>query len=145
MNDTLKNIVEPHLTKGQVLLDAREDSRGNFLKVVIDSEDKITLNDTAKLTKALRDSIEIDSKYPSGYRLEVSTPGLNNSLRFPFQYKKNINRTLVVSYIEKEVEVEVEGNLVKAGDNEIELIYSDKSIIINYENIIDAKVIVSFK
>tara|TARA_B100000214_G_scaffold298003_1_gene227942 strand:- start:329 stop:766 length:438 start_codon:yes stop_codon:yes gene_type:complete len=145
MNDTLRNIVEPHLTKGQVLLDAREDSRGNFLKVVIDSEDKITLNDTAKLTKALRDSIEIDSKYPSGYRLEVSTPGLNNSLRFPFQYKKNINRTLVVSYIEKEVEVEVEGNLVKAGDNEIELIYSDKSIIINYENIIDAKVIVSFK
>ena len=145
MNDTLRNIVEPHLTKGQVLLDAREDSRGNFLKVVIDSEDNITLNDTAKLTKALRDSIEIDSIYPSGYRLEVSTPGLNNSLRFPFQYKKNINRTLVVSYIEKEVEVEVEGNLVKAGDNEIELIYSDKSIIINYENIIDAKVIVSFK
>ena len=145
MNDTLKNIVEPHLTKGQVLLDAREDSRGNFLKVVIDSENKITLNDTAKLTKALRDSIEIDSKYPSGYRLEVSTPGLNNSLRFPFQYKKNINRTLVVSHIEKEEEVEVEGNLVKAGDNEIELIYSDKSIIINYENIIDAKVIVSFK
>ena len=145
MNDTLRNIVEPHLTKGQVLLDAREDSRGNFLKGVIESEDKITHNDTAKLTKALRDSIEIDSKYPSGYRLEVSTPGLNNSLRFPFQYKKNINRTLVVSYIEKEVEVEVEGNLVKAGDNEIELIYSDKSIIINYENIIDAKVIVSFK
>ena len=75
----------------------------------------------------------------------MSTPGLNNSLRYPFQYKKNINRTLVVSYIEKEVEVEVEGNLVKAGNNEIELIYSDKSIIINYENIIDAKVIVSFK
>jgi len=145
MNDTLRNIVEPHLTKGQVLLDAREDSRGNFLRVVIDSEDNITLNDTAKLTKALRDSIEIDSIYPSGYRLEVSTPGLNNSLRFPFQYKKNINRTLVVSHIEKEEEVEVEGNLVKAGDNEIELIYSDKSIIINYENIIDAKVIVSFK
>ena len=145
MNDTLRNIVEPHLTKGQVLLDAREDSRGNFLKVVIDSEDKITLNDTAKLTKALRDSIEIDSLYPSGFRLEVSTPGLNNALRFPFQYKKNINRTLGVSYIEKELEVKVEGILVKADDNEIELIYSDKSITINYENITDAKVIVSFK
>ena len=145
MNDTLRNIVEPHLANGQVLLDAREDSRGNYLRIVIDSEDNMTLSDTTRLTKALRDSIEIDSLYPSGFRLEVSTPGLNNSLRFPFQYKKNINRTLVVSYIEKEVEVEVEGNLVKAGDNEIELIYSDKSIIINYENIIDAKVIVSFK
>ena len=47
-----------------------------ILRIVIDSEDKITLNDTTRLTKALRDSIEIDSKYPSGYRLEVSTPGL---------------------------------------------------------------------
>ena len=145
MNDTLRNIVEPHLANGQVLLDAREDSRGNYLRIVIDSEDNMTLSDTTRLTKVLRNSIEIDSLYPSGIRLEVSTPGLNNSLRYPFQYKKNINRTLVVSYIEKELEVEVEGNLVKAGDNEIELIYSDKSIIINYENIIDAKVIVSFK
>ena len=145
MNDTLRNIVEPHLAKDQVLLDAREDSRGNYLRIVIDSEDNMTLSDTTRLTKVLKNSIEIDSLYPSGIRLEVSTPGLNNSLRYPFQYKKNINRTLVVSYIESEVEVEVEGNLVKAGDNEIELIYSDKSIIINYENIIDAKVIVSFK
>jgi Uncharacterized protein conserved in bacteria len=145
MNSTLRNIVESHLVKGQFLLDAREDSRGNYLRIIIDSEDNITLNDTTRLTKMLRDSNEVDALYPSGFRLEVSTPGLDNSLRFPFQYKKNINRTLVVSYIEKEVEVEVEGNLVKAGDNEIELIYSDKSIIINYENIIDAKVIVSFK
>ena len=145
MNNTLRNIVETLLTKGQVLLDARENSRGNYLRIVIDSEDNMTLSDTTRLTKALRDSIEIDSLYPSGFRLEVSTPGLNNSLRFPFQYKKNINRTLVVSYIEKEVEVEVEGNLVKAGENEIELIYCDKRITINYENIIDAKVIVSFK
>ena len=145
MNNTLRNIVESHLVKGQFLLDAREDSRGNYLRIVIDSEDNITLNDTTRLTKMLRDSIEIDALYPSGFRLEVSTPGLDNSLRFPFQYKKHIDRTLVVSYTEKEVEAEVEGNLVKADDNEIELIYSDKSIIINYENIIDAKVIVSFK
>ena len=145
MNDTLRNIVEPHLTKGQVLLDAREDSRGNFLKVVIDSEDKITLNDTAKLTKALRDSIEIDSKYPSGYRLEVSTPGLNNSLRFPFQYKKNINRNIAVSYTEDDLEIKVKGKLVKVSNNKIELKLSHESIIIHYEQIIDAKVIVSFK
>ena len=145
MNNTLRNIVETHLTKGQVLLDVRENSRGNYLRIVIDSENNMTLSDTTRLTKVLRNSIEIDSLYPSGFRLEVSTPGLNNALRFPFQYKKNINRTLVVSYIEKELEVEVEGNLVKADNNEIELIYSDKSITINYEKIIDAKVIVSFK
>ena len=145
MNDTLRNIVEPHLTKGKVLLDAREDLRGNYLRIVIDSEDNLTLNDTTRLTKVLRDSNEIDSIYPSGYRLEVSTPGLNNSLKFPFQYKKNINRTLVISYIKDKVEVKVKGKLVKISDNKIEIKYSGKSIIIHYEQIIDAKVIVSFK
>ena len=145
MNNTLRNIVESHLVKGQFLLDAREDSRGNYLRIIIDSEDNITLNDTTRLTKMLRDSNEIDALYPSGFRLEVSTPGLDNSLRFPFQYKKNINRALVVSYIEKDVEVKVKGTLVKISDNKIELKLPDKSIIIHYEQIVDAKVIVSFK
>ena len=62
-----------------------------------------------------------------------------------FQYKKNINRTLAICYTENEVEIKVKGNLVNVGDNEIELKYSDKSIIIYYEQIIDAKVLVSFK
>ena len=145
MNNTLKNIVETHLTKGQVLLDAREDSRGNYLRIVIDSEYGITLNDTTRLTKVLRDSNEIDSAYPSGYRLEVSTPGINNSLKFPFQYQKNINRNLAVSYMENEVRVKVKGKLVKISGNKIELKCSDKRIIIYYEQIIDAKVLVSFK
>ena len=145
MNNTLRNIVETHLVKGQVLLDAREDLRGNYLRIVIDSEDNITLNDTTRLTKILRDSNEIDSIYPSGYRLEVSTPGLNNPLKLPFQYRKNINRNLAVSYIENEVEIKVKGKLVKVSDNKIELKYSDQSIIIYYEQIIDAKVLVSFK
>ena len=145
MNDTLRNIVETHLSKGQILLDAKEDTRGNYLRIVIDSEDNITLNDTAKLTKALRNSIEIDSIYPSGYRLEVSTPGLNNSLKFPFQYQKNINRNLAVSYIENEIEMKAKGKLVKISNDKIELKCSNKSIIIHYEQIIDAKVIVSFK
>ena len=145
MNDTLRNIIETHLAKGQVLLDTKEDSRGNYLRIVIDSEDSITLNDTTRLTKFLRDSNEIDAIYPSGYRLEVSTPGLNNSLKFPFQYQKNINRNLAVSYMENEVEVKVKGKLVKISGNKIELKCSDKSIIIHYEQIIDAKVIVSFK
>ena len=88
---------------------------------------------------------EIDAIYPSGYRLEVSTPGLNNSLKYPFQYQKNINRNLAVSYIENKVEIKAKGKLVKVSDNKIELKYSDKSIIILYEQIIDAKVLVSFK
>ena len=145
MNDTLKNIVEGHLLRGQILLDAKEDLRGNYLRIIIDSEKNITLNDTASLTKALRDSTEIDSMYPNGYRLEVSTPGLDNSLKLPFQYKKNINRSLTVSYLENKIEKKIKGKLVNVYERNIELISSSKSIILDYEQIVDAKVNVSFK
>ena len=145
MNDTLKNIVEGHLLRGQILLDTKEDLRGNYLRIIIDSEKDITLNDTASLTKALRDSTEIDSMYPNGYRLEVSTPGLDNSLKLPFQYKKNINRSLTISYLENKIEKKIKGKLVKVYERNIELISSGKSIILDYEQIVDAKVNVSFK
>ncbi len=145
MNDTLKNIVEGHLLRGQILLDAKEDLRGNYLRIIIDSEKDITLNDTASLTKALRDSTEIDSMYPNGYRLEVSTPGLDNSLKLPFQYKKNINRSLTVSYLENKIEKKIKGKLANVYERNIELISSSKSIILDYEQIVDAKVNVSFK
>ena len=145
MNDTLKNIVEGHLLRGQILLDAKEDLRGNYLRIIVDSEKDITLNDTASLTKALRDSTEIDSMYPNGYRLEVSTPGLDNSLKLPFQYKKNINRSLTISYLENKIEKKIKGKLVKVYERNIELISSSKSITLDYEQIVDAKVNVSFK
>ena len=145
MNDTLKNIVEGHLLRGQILLDAKEDLRGNYLRIIVDSEKDITLNDTASLTKALRDSTEIDSMYPNGYRLEVSTPGLDNSLKLPFQYKKNINRSLTISYLENKIEKKIKGKLVNVYERNIELISSSKSIILDYEQIVDAKVNVSFK
>ena len=145
MNDTLKNIVEGHLLRGQILLEAKEDPRGNYLRIIIDSEKNITLNDTASLTKALRDSTEINSMYPNGYRLEVSTPGLDNSLKLPFQYKKNINRSLTVSYLENKIEKKIKGKLVNVYEKNIELISSSKSIILDYEQIVDAKVNVSFK
>ena len=145
MNDTLKNIVEGHLLRGQILLDAKEDLRGNYLRIIVDSEKDITLNDTASLTKALRDSTEIDSMYPNGYRLEVSTPGLDNPLKLPFQYKKNINRSLTISYLENKTEKKIKGKLVNVYERNIELISSSKSIILDYEQIVDAKVNVSFK
>ena len=145
MNYTLKNIVEGHLLRGQILLDAKEDLRGNYLRIIVDSEKDITLNDTALLTKALRDSTEIDSMYPNGYRLEVSTPGLDNSLKLPLQYKKNINRSLTISYLENKIEKKIKGKLVNVYERNIELISSSKSIILDYEQIVDAKVNVSFK
>ena len=145
MNDKLKNIVEPHLADGHILLDAVEDPRGSYLRIIIDSENSITLDETTSLTKNLKGSAEFETMYPNGYRLEVSTPGLDNSLKFPFQYKKNINRRLKVAFIDNEMEKEFVGSLLVANDEIVEIASAKKSIKLTYEQITDAKVMVSFK
>ena len=145
MNDKLKNIVEPHLAEDHILLDAVEDSRGSYLRIIIDSENSITLDETTSLTKNLKGSAEFETMYPNGYRLEVSTPGLDNSLKFPFQYKKNINRRLKVAFIDNEMEKEFVGSLLVADDEIVEIATAKRSIKLTYEQITDAKVMVSFK
>ena len=145
MNDKLKNIVEPHLAEGHILLDAVEDTRGSYLRIIIDSENSITLDETTSLTKNLKGSAEFETMYPNGYRLEVSTPGLDNSLKFPFQYKKNINRRLRVAFNDDEMEKEFVGSLLVANDEIVEIASAKKSIKLTYEQITDAKVMVSFK
>ena len=145
MNDKLKNIVEPHLAEGHILLDAVEDPRGSYLRIIIDSENSITLDETTSLTKNLKGSAEFETMYPNGYRLEVSTPGLDNSLKFPFQYKKNINRRLKVAFNDNEMEKEFVGSLLVADDKIVEIASAKRSIKLTYEQITDAKVMVSFK
>ena len=54
MNDEIINIIEPFLEDGQVLLDVTHDVRGNFVRIIVDSEGIVTLNDTAKLTVCKR-------------------------------------------------------------------------------------------
>ena len=145
MNDKLKNIVEPHLAEGHILLDAIDDRRGSYLRIIIDSENSITLDETTSLTKNLKGSADFETMYPNGYRLEVSTPGLDNSLKFPFQFKKNINRRLKVAFLDNEMENEFVGKLLVANDKIVEIASTKRSIKLTYEQITDAKVMVSFK
>ena len=83
MND-LKNIVKRYLPEKFVLLDLVANERSGYIRITIDSEDNVTLNDTSALTKAILNAEEIDPLYPSGYRLEITSPGVDFPLSFPF-------------------------------------------------------------
>ena len=84
MSYELINIIEPFLEDGQILMDVNHDVRGNFIRIIVDSEGALTLGDTAKLTRSIKNAIETLSEIPDGVRIEVSTPGLDCSLSEPF-------------------------------------------------------------
>ena len=145
MSDKIKNIIEPFLEDGQVLMDITHDVRGNFVRIVVDSENTLTLNDTANLTRSIKNSVETVSEFPDGVRIEVSTPGLDWPLSKPFQYKKNLNRNLEVVYDEDKSPTNITGKIISAGDESFELESGNRILSLDYDLVKSALVKISFK
>ena len=145
MSDELVNIIEPLLEDGQILMDVTHNVRGNFVRIIVDSESVLTLDDTAKLTSSIKNASDALSEFPDGVRIEVSTPGLDWSLSKPFQYKKNLNRTLEVVYGENKSSTKVTGKIISVGNESFELEINDKTLSLSYGQVKSALVNVSFK
>jgi len=145
MSDEIINIIEPFLEDGQFLMDVTHDVRGNFLRIIVDSEGIVSLNDTAKLTRSLKERIEASSEFSEGVRIEVSSPGLDWSLSEPFQYKKNLNRNLDVVYHVDNISIKYTGKIISAGNESFELKGDNKTVSLSYDQVKSALVKVSFK
>ena len=145
MSDEIINIIEPFLEDGQVLMDVTHDVRGNFVRIIVDSESVLTLDDTAKLTRSVKNASETLSEFSDGVRIEVSTPGLDWSLSEPFQYKKNLNRNLDVVYYDNKISTKVTGKIIRVGDKSFELESNNKTLSLSYDQVKSALVKVSFK
>ena len=145
MSDEIKNIIEPFLDDGQILMDVTHDVRGNFVRIIVDSEQTLTLNDTANLTRSIKNSVETVSGFPDGVRIEVSTPGLDSPLSKPFQYRKNLNRNLEVVYNEDKSSTNITGKIISVGDESFELESGNKTLSLDYDQVKSALLKISFK
>ena len=78
------------------LLDIVEDNLTDCLKVTIDSEAGVDIKTTARIAKIIKRSEYFLNTYPTGIRLEVSSPSIFDSLTEPFQFKKNIGKKIQI-------------------------------------------------
>ena len=143
--DKLKNIVKGHLGDGIELMDLVYDSRSDYVRVVVDSFGDISIGKTSSIAKRIKNDESILSMFPNGCKLEVGTPGVGIPLTRKFQYKKNIGRKLLLDYsiINDELVSEVY-KLVSADDKGINVKIKNDEIFITYDDIISAKIKVSF-
>jgi ribosome maturation factor RimP len=141
----LTPIVKENLSSGMVLMDIQEDVRGSFLRIIVDAEEPITLDDTTNLSKRLRNSDHFESLFPTGFRLEVTTPGVDKSLEHPFQYRKNLNRELTVEFFDGDELNKTAGKIINADDEKVILNNDGIDIEFSYDLIQSAKVSLSFK
>lgn len=107
IEEWLKPLLEE---KNFFLVDVRF-SMGRRIEVYIDSDEGIRIEDCAAISRFLENHLDGSGIVPDNYILEVSSPGMNNPLRVPRQYKKRIGRMLEV--------VKTDGTLIEARLEEV--------------------------
>jgi len=140
----ITQIVENYLSSDLILMDISENKRNNFIRVVIDAERPVTLEDTTNLSKKLRNDDELDIRFPEGFRLEVTTPGLDKTLESPFQFRKNIDRKLKINFSNGDGTQTITGTLIDANDKCVYIRDSSQDFNLGYHQINSAKVLISF-
>ncbi len=105
--ERLWEVVEPYLeAEGVELddLDVRGRGSGRFVRVTVDSPDGLGVDRIADLSRGLSRLLDDADPVPGSYTLEVSSPGLERTLRRPGHYLKAVGRE-----VEVRTDVEVEG------------------------------------
>ncbi|MEQ8423420.1 MAG: ribosome maturation factor RimP [Cyclobacteriaceae bacterium] len=118
--------------------------------VIIDGDQGITIEDCAKVSRALSAMMDEKNLIEENYTLEVTTPGVDSPLKLKRQYKKNVGRGFKVTLDDKSV---VKGTLVTADDSSIQVEVEEKgkkkkeskTIDIPFDKIDKALVQISFK
>lgn len=90
----------------------------NNIKIFLDGDNGVTIEAVSKLNRALYKHIEETEMFPDGdFSLEVSSPGVDEPLKFLRQYKKNLGRKVAITL--NDTEIPIEGVLKEVEDNEI--------------------------
>ena len=152
--ETVTELVKPILAEHNFYLYDMEfvkEGKSWYLRVYIDKDGGITLNDCAtvsdQLSEAL-DNVEPDP-IPQAYFLEVSSPGAERPLRNEEDYQRAVNDYIHVSlYQQIDGKKIYEGTLTKLTDKELTLDYLDKTrhrqVVIDRSKVAQARLAIKF-
>ena len=98
---SLKEKIAKVIPENLFFIDLVENKAQSRIKIIIDGMDSIDLQTTTSIARYIRNSEIVSSEYPDGVQIEVTSPGIDAPLVHPFQFKKNINRSLNVKTFDK--------------------------------------------
>ena len=142
--ENIKKIIEAYIPSKAELLSFKYNAHSSFMKIVIDSSEDISVDDTAVLARDIKNDDYILSNFPEGIRLEVGTPGVGSELKRIFQYKKNIGRNIELDYHDGSEVIKKTYLLIGVGENSIVVEKNNKKNDIFFDDIRSAKIKVSF-
>ena len=129
--ERVRDLIEPLVTASGLEVVEVEHGRG-LLRVTLDREGGIDLDAITVLSERISDLLDVHDPVPGGrYTLEVTSPGLERTLRTPAQFRRFVG-TLVAVKTRPDVEGDrrIEGELTAADEEGIvvagrHLVYGD--------------------
>ncbi|KEQ28952.1 ribosome assembly cofactor RimP [Pedobacter antarcticus] len=123
----------------------------NKLIIHVDGDEGISIQDCAAISRHVGFHLEEENTIEKAYNLEVSSPGVGEPLKLNRQYQKNIGRDLSVKLSDgqlkegKLLSVDAESILieekVKEKGKKAQLVETS----LNFDHILETKVLISFK
>ena len=122
--------------------------RRRLVRVLVDRDGGVTLDDIASLTKLLSDHLDAtDAMGEQPYVLEVSSPGVGRALTLPRHWRRNRDRKVKVTTSDGEVVMARIGDSDESGVTLLGLaddVSSSDQTRLEYSRITDAHVEVEF-
>lgn len=89
MPDRLTRLIEPVVVgMGYELVGIEFDSHQRILRVYIDSEAGIVIDDCSKVSHQLSGVLDVEDPIPGNYQLEISSPGMDRPLFTPAHFER---------------------------------------------------------
>jgi len=110
----ISSLISPLLaSKGLELVDLeyRREGRIMILRLFIDKEGGVTLDDCAEASRELSELLDVEDVIPGNYSFEVSSPGLNRPLNKDADYQRFQGRLVKIRTFEPVADEQ--GNLRK--------------------------------
>lgn len=146
IEEKVTNLVEPIIEKiGYELYDVEyaKEGKNYFLRIFIDNEKGIDLNDCEKVNDAITDILDTENYIKEQYFLEISSPGIERILRKDKHLEKNIGTDINIKLFKKDENGKKEyiGKLKEFNQNEIVLEIEENEIKIERKNISQIKTV----
>ncbi len=84
VTESIEELVTPLINENRLELvdvEYKKEGKNWFLRIFIDKEGGIMVDDCTRVSRQIEDLIEVEEVVPSSYILEVSSPGLDRPLK----------------------------------------------------------------
>ncbi|HMN49728.1 MAG TPA: hypothetical protein PKD67_11360 [Ignavibacteriaceae bacterium] len=140
----ISNEIAEKLNFFVVDINFRGDNRKRIIEVFVDGEKNVSADDLAAISREINKVIEEQDLIKESYRLDVSTPGVDRSLKYIKQFPKHINRNFEITYSIDDVTKTLTGKLIAVEKDELTFQSGKDQIVLEFKNISKAKVLISF-